>query len=185
MVDQPTADDHVEPRDVDHRAIPFGHVASGVDERRSRDVLGNGVRPRPNHAVAQDVVVRSVEELVEVRCRVSQVEGHFSARVRGHLIFFAAIAAIPSHDPRLRTLLSSLALARGRRRGVERGMHMFKRLASTSPQVHLLRMFEDGDYVFGHVYDLFRIADGKIVEHWDSIEAIPPRSEWKNENGKF
>ena len=34
-------------------------------------------------------------------------------------------------------------------------------------------------------YDLFRVADGKIVEHWDTIEAIAPRSEWKNENGKF
>ncbi len=34
-------------------------------------------------------------------------------------------------------------------------------------------------------YDLFRIADGRIVEHWDTIEAIAPRSEWKNKNGKF
>jgi predicted SnoaL-like aldol condensation-catalyzing enzyme len=34
-------------------------------------------------------------------------------------------------------------------------------------------------------YDLFRVAEGKIVEHWDTIEAIAPRSEWKNDNGKF
>ena len=34
-------------------------------------------------------------------------------------------------------------------------------------------------------YDLFRLAKGKIVEHWDTIESIPPRNEWKNENGKF
>ncbi|MEM9081131.1 MAG: nuclear transport factor 2 family protein [Verrucomicrobiota bacterium] len=34
-------------------------------------------------------------------------------------------------------------------------------------------------------YDLFRIENGKIVEHWDAIEAIPDKSEWKNENGKF
>ena len=34
-------------------------------------------------------------------------------------------------------------------------------------------------------YDLFRIADGKIVEHWDTTETVAPRSEWKNENGKF
>lgn len=35
------------------------------------------------------------------------------------------------------------------------------------------------------VYDLFRIADGRIVEHWDVLEAIPPRDQWKNPNGKF
>ena len=34
-------------------------------------------------------------------------------------------------------------------------------------------------------YDLFRVEDGKIAEHWDTIETIPPRSEWRNENGKF
>lgn len=34
-------------------------------------------------------------------------------------------------------------------------------------------------------YDLFRVENGKIAEHWDTIEAIPPRAEWKNDNGKF
>ena len=34
-------------------------------------------------------------------------------------------------------------------------------------------------------YDLFRVENGKIVEHWDVIETIPPRDEWKNVNGKF
>ena len=34
-------------------------------------------------------------------------------------------------------------------------------------------------------YDLFRLADGKVVEHWDTTEEVPPRSEWVNDNGKF
>jgi predicted SnoaL-like aldol condensation-catalyzing enzyme len=34
-------------------------------------------------------------------------------------------------------------------------------------------------------YDLFRVENGKIAEHWDTIETIPPREEWKNPNGKF
>jgi predicted SnoaL-like aldol condensation-catalyzing enzyme len=34
-------------------------------------------------------------------------------------------------------------------------------------------------------YDLFRVEHGKIAEHWDTIEAILPRGEWKNDNGKF
>ena len=34
-------------------------------------------------------------------------------------------------------------------------------------------------------YDLFRVEDGKVVEHWDVIQTIPPQEEWQNENGKF
>ncbi len=41
------------------------------------------------------------------------------------------------------------------------------------------------DGVHSSFYDLFRIANGKFVEHWDTTEAVPPRSEWKNDNGKF
>ena len=41
------------------------------------------------------------------------------------------------------------------------------------------------DGVHSSFYDLYRVAKGKLVEHWDTIEAVPPRSEWKNNNGKF
>lgn len=34
-------------------------------------------------------------------------------------------------------------------------------------------------------YDLFRVHDGKLVEHWDTTEKIAPQTEWKNNNGKF
>lgn len=34
-------------------------------------------------------------------------------------------------------------------------------------------------------YDLFRLENDQIVEHWDVIAPIPPKSEWKNNNGKF
>jgi predicted SnoaL-like aldol condensation-catalyzing enzyme len=34
-------------------------------------------------------------------------------------------------------------------------------------------------------YDLFRVENGKLVEHWDTLETIPPRDQWKNGNGKF
>ena len=34
-------------------------------------------------------------------------------------------------------------------------------------------------------YDLFRIENGKIAEHWDVMETIAPVNEWKHENGKF
>jgi len=34
-------------------------------------------------------------------------------------------------------------------------------------------------------FDLFRIEDGKIVEHWDTVSPIPPASEMAHRNGKF
>lgn len=34
-------------------------------------------------------------------------------------------------------------------------------------------------------YDLFRIENGKIAEHWDVMETIAAKEDWKNENGKF
>jgi predicted SnoaL-like aldol condensation-catalyzing enzyme len=45
----------------------------------------------------------------------------------------------------------------------------------------------EGRFLGKHVafYDLFRIEEGKIVEHWDTVEEIPPKEAWKNHNGKF
>jgi len=58
------------------------------------------------------------------------------------------------------------------------------------------RILAEGNFVLsvceGHYnqkhssfFDLYRLNDGVIVEHWDTTEAVPPRSEWKNNNGKF
>jgi predicted SnoaL-like aldol condensation-catalyzing enzyme len=35
------------------------------------------------------------------------------------------------------------------------------------------------------LYDLYRIENGKIAEHWDVVEEIPAKETWKNPNGKF
>lgn len=34
-------------------------------------------------------------------------------------------------------------------------------------------------------YDLWRVEDGKIAEHWDVMETIAEESTWQNPNGKF
>jgi predicted SnoaL-like aldol condensation-catalyzing enzyme len=58
------------------------------------------------------------------------------------------------------------------------------------------RLLAEGNFVLsvceGYVnqtpssfFDLYRLRCGKIVEHWGTTEAILPRSEWKNNNGKF
>ncbi|HEY7992430.1 MAG TPA: nuclear transport factor 2 family protein [Stellaceae bacterium] len=69
-------------------------------------------------------------------------------------------------------------------------------LKSKSPdfKVELLREFADGDYVVTHVWghngasdrgfiamDIFRLDNGKVVEHWDSVQPIPEKAQ--NSNG--
>ena len=54
----------------------------------------------------------------------------------------------------------------------------------------------DGDYglacsegTFGGVpttyYDLFRVENGFIAEHWDVMETLADKGTWQNQNGKF
>lgn len=63
------------------------------------------------------------------------------------------------------------------------------------------RVFAEGNYVIVHVhavrnpgsgergfaiFDLFRLDDnGKVVEHWDAVQAIPDPATAKNKNGMF
>ncbi len=57
---------------------------------------------------------------------------------------------------------------------------LFKRLSKTSPRVNIVRIFEDGDFVFAHTeydfttrnigFEIFRFEDEQAVEHWDNIQ---------------
>jgi predicted SnoaL-like aldol condensation-catalyzing enzyme len=71
-------------------------------------------------------------------------------------------------------------------------------LKSKFPQSHsdIKRVFADGDYVILHVHavrepgtrgraivDIFKLENGKIVEHWDVAQDVPEKA--ANNNGMF
>jgi len=95
-------------------------------------------------------------------------------------------ARFTQHNPRIADGLSALRQALGNTSD--------RSIAIEYVRNH--RLLAEGSFVLsasegsldgGHsaFYDLFRVAGDKLVEHWDTIEAIPPRIEWKNDNGKF
>ena len=57
---------------------------------------------------------------------------------------------------------------------------LFKRLSKTGPKVNIVRVFEDGNYLFAHTeynfasrrigFEVFRFKNGQAVEHWDNIQ---------------
>lgn len=91
------------------------------------------------------------------------------------------------HNPRIGDGLSALRLALS-------GPPSNDGITIRYDKIH--RLLAEGNFVLSvsegflngvhsSFYDLFRVANDKLVEHWDTTEAIPPRTEWKNDNGKF
>ena len=68
--------------------------------------------------------------------------------------------------------------------------------SGSEPALKPRRYIADGNFVLALVeakmesgptanYDLFRVENGWIVEHWDVISQILPRDKWRNANGPF
>lgn len=90
------------------------------------------------------------------------------------------------HNPRLSddvfVLQEALSEHRAGRRQID-----YQRLHRVLAQGDFVLTQCEGEFdgVPAAFYDLFRVAGGKIVEHWDSTEKIAPKGEWKNHSGKF
>jgi len=94
--------------------------------------------------------------------------------------------AYAEHSPRLSDGVTSLRAALEAQEESSRRIdyHKVHRLLAEG---NFVLCVSEGKYAGVHsaFYDLFRVAGGKIVEHWDTTEKIAPRCEWKNDNGKF
>lgn len=90
------------------------------------------------------------------------------------------------HNPSIGDGLSGLGAALAAM--AEAGITMkYDRIHRVLGEGDFVLVASEGQFAGRHVgfYDLFRVENGKIAEHWDTIETIPPRSEWQNGNGKF
>ena len=142
---------------------PAGHsMVDGVTEARD-----------PDRTEANRAVVRDFAEVVLI--------GGAHARLSD----FVA-KDYTEHNPALvdgtGALLSHLSAEQDGRTGLEYQV-LHRVLAEGSFVLTACEGYRDG--IHSAFYDLFRIAGGRIVEHWDTTEKIAPRSEWKNDNGKF
>lgn len=90
------------------------------------------------------------------------------------------------HNPYIADGLSGLgkALEEWAKQGITM---QYDKLHLTVAQGNFVLVVSEGQLAGKHTsfYDLFRVENGKIAEHWDVVETILPKEEWKNENGKF
>lgn len=77
-----------------------------------------------------------------------------------------------------------------------KGIIEYLRINFPNSHSEIKKVFADDDYVILHVhsvrehgdrgraiFDLFKLENGKIVEHWDTVQDIPEKS--ANDNGMF
>ena len=90
------------------------------------------------------------------------------------------------HNPQIGDKLSGLGAAL--QEMAQRGLTMkYDTVHKVLGEGNFVLTISEGHFAGRHVafYDLFRVSDGKIAEHWDTIEEIPQPAAWKNANGKF
>jgi predicted SnoaL-like aldol condensation-catalyzing enzyme len=94
--------------------------------------------------------------------------------------------AYVQHNPQIADNLTGLQAAL--QAMAEAGVTMkYGRIHRVLGEGNFVLVASEGTFAGEHTsfYDLFRVEDGKIAEHWDTIDTVPPRESWKNGNGKF
>lgn len=146
------------------RANPSGHsMIDGPTEAGNLD-----------KTEANKLLVRSFVEDILVNGRMEKLTGYFDG------------ARYTQHNPQIGDGLSGLGKALEAM--ALQGITMkYDRIHKVLGEGNFVLAVSEGNFAgqLSSFYDLFRVEHGKIVEHWDTVEMIPARSEWKNNNGKF
>jgi predicted SnoaL-like aldol condensation-catalyzing enzyme len=128
----------------------------------------------PDKTAANKTLVQSFVDDILVNGHMEKLAGYFNG---DHYI---------QHNPLIPDQLSGLGKA----------LEAWAKQGITMKYDTIHTVLGEGNFVLvvseGHLagkhssfYDLFRVENGKIAEHWDTIEEIPVKDEWKNGNGKF
>ena len=151
-----------------------------IQERHGPNESGRTMVDGPTEAIDLELtesnraIVRSFVEVVLIDGNLDQ------------LTDFVDEEGFAEHNPRLAdgvsTLRSALKVEDNRGRRID-----YHRIHRVLAEGNFVLCVSEGNYegVHSAFYDLFRLANGKMVEHWDTTEKIAPRNEWKNDNGKF
>jgi predicted SnoaL-like aldol condensation-catalyzing enzyme len=122
---------------------------------------------------ANRTLVRTYRETVMVALRFDRIEDFI---VSDHYAQHAS--KIGDGIARLRERIASVA---------KEGGQLYLTPRRFVADGNFVLVLSEGDLPSGPtaLYDLFRVENGKIVEHWDVLTPIPPRDQWKNSNGPF
>jgi predicted SnoaL-like aldol condensation-catalyzing enzyme len=146
------------------RPNPSGHtMTDGPTEPTERE------KTEENKAT-----VRSFVDDILVNGRLDKLSGYYDG---DHYV---------QHNPQIADGVSGLGAAL--KAMADAGVVMkYERVHRVLGEGNFVLVVSEGSLAGAHTafYDLFRVQGGKIAEHWDTIETIPAKEQWKNQNGKF
>ena len=128
----------------------------------------------PEHTEANRERVREFVERVRIGGDVAALEG------------FVCTDSYTEHDPEGVDGFAQLRL-RLEAEGGGGEATVYHRLHRVLAEGSFVLAVSEGARAGTHTafYDLYRLEGGRIVEHWNTVEAVAPPEEWKHDNGKF
>lgn len=143
---------------------PSGHtMIDGATELKDLD-----------KTAANKALVKSFVEDILVNGKMDQLAGYFNG---DNYI---------QHNPQIPDKLSGLGATLGEL--AKQGIFLkYDTIHMVLGEGNFVLVVSEGHFgnAYNAFYDLFRVENGKIAEHWDVIEPIPAKESWKNNNGKF